>query len=287
MVKKWLLSNLIGIIITVSILITVVGLIISLVSKEEIITHPNNVQFRNGPGRQYKSLASLKSGTRLIVIDKKHGWWQVRRSDNEKVGWVASWVASSTILKTAKPISEATIVLDPGHGGSDTGALSSNGKYKEKTYTLRTARHVRAALKPTGARVIMTRDSDKIVPLLKIAIPGEKNKADAQISFHFDSSAEGTKATGISQYYYHKNSKTLAEAVSSSLNNMPLNNRGVDTAAYIAIKNTSQPAILLENGFINNNADLKYIRKSSYQKKIAKNLTTALTTYFKQKMEMK
>ncbi|GMA70694.1 putative cell wall amidase lytH [Leuconostoc litchii] len=287
MIKKWLLSNIIGIIITVTILTTVSGLIFSLISKEEIVTHPNNVQFRSGPGRQYKSLATLKSGTRLIVVKKAHGWWQVRRSDNEKIGWVASWVANSTTLKVATAISEATIVLDPGHGGSDTGALSSNNKYMEKTYTLRTAKHVRAALKPTGARIIMTRDSDHIVPLLKIPIPGEKNKADAQISFHFDSSAEGTKATGISQYYYHKNSKSLAETISSSLNNMPLNNRGVDTAPYIAIKNTTQPAILLENGFINNNADLKYIRKASYQKKIAENLVVALKKYFNQNTEMK
>jgi len=68
---------------------------------------------------------------------------------------------------------------------------------------------------------------------------------------------------------------------------MPLTNRGVDTAPYIVLKDTTQPAVLLENGFINNNKDLKYIRKTSYQKKIAKNVVAGLTTYFTKNTEMK
>ncbi|WP_367367670.1 N-acetylmuramoyl-L-alanine amidase [Leuconostoc pseudomesenteroides] len=285
MVKKWLLSNLIGVIITTVVLLTTVGLIVSLISKTETFTRPDNVQLRTGPGRQYRSTASLKRSTKLIILDKQNGWWHVRRSDNEKTGWVASWVANAVNLKRATALSEATIVLDPGHGGTDTGALSKNGKYKEKTYTLKTARLVRSALAPSGARVLMTRDSDNIVPLLKIPLVGEKYKADAQISFHFDSST--VSASGISQFYYHKNGQSLAQALSDSLNNMPLTNRGVDTAPYIVLKDTTQPAVLLENGFINNNKDLKYIRKTSYQKKIAKNVVAGLTTYFTKNTEMK
>ncbi len=57
MIKKWLLSNLIGIVITALVLITTFGLILSLVNKDKTTTQPNNVQFRTGPGRTYTSTA--------------------------------------------------------------------------------------------------------------------------------------------------------------------------------------------------------------------------------------
>lgn len=293
MIKKWLLSNLIGVSISVFVLMTTFGLVYSLANKDKISTGPDNVQLRSGPGLQYRSLATLKRGTDLIVLKDDQGWYQVRRADNEKVGWVASWVAKSHTLRHATPMSEATIVLDPGHGGNpnkrynglsgDNGSSSADGKYHEKTYTLRTARQVRDALAPTGARVLMTRDSDVLVPLLDIPKLATKYHADAQISFHFDHAGDensATDATGITQYYYQENGQALTSALHNALNSLPMTDRGMDTAKYVVLNRASQPATLLELGYINNPSDFKKIQSTRYQKQIANAITKGLTTYF-------
>lgn len=300
MIKKWLLSNLIGVSISVFVLMTTFGLVYSLANKNKIATGPDNVQFRSGPGIAYQSLATLKRGTDLIIMKDAHGWYQVRRADNEKVGWVASWVATSRTLRHATIMSEATIVLDPGHGGDpdkqynglsgDNGSSSADGKYHEKTYTLRTARQVRDALAPTGARVLMTRDSDVLVPLLDIPKLATKYQADAQISFHFDHDGDtdsATTASGITQYYYHQNGQALASAMHNALNSLPLNNRGMDTAQYVVLDHATQPATLLELGYINNPSDFKSIRTTSYQKQIATAITKGLASYFNREVGKK
>ncbi|GEK60522.1 N-acetylmuramoyl-L-alanine amidase [Leuconostoc citreum] len=300
MIKKWLLSNLIGVIITVFVLITTFGSIYTLANKDRITTRPMNVQLRTGPGIQYQSAATLKKGTNLLIMEKVRGWYKVRRTDNEKIGWVASWVAEAKTLRVATPISEATIVLDPGHGGDpdkrydglpgDNGSSSADGKHFEKTYTLSTAKAIRDKLQQTGARVFMTRDSDVIIPLLHIPRLTEKYQADAQISIHFDHDGDennATSATGISQYYYHNNGKQLTEALHQSLNQLPLPNRGSDTAKYVVLDQVTRPATLLELGYINNPSDFKHIRTAAYQKEIANAVTAGLQSYFKQTMERK
>lgn len=300
MIKKWLLSNLIGIVITALVLITTFGLILSLVNKDKTTTQPNNVQFRTGPGRTYTSTASLKSGTDLIILNKTRGWYKVRRTDNEKIGWVAGWVAESKALRTATPISEATIVLDPGHGGNpdkkydglsgDNGSASVNGKFFEKTYTLRTARQMRSALQKTGARVFMTRDKDVLVPLLHIPRLAEHYQADAQISIHFDHDGNedsATTASGVSQFYYHQNSYALVTALKNALDGLPINNRGIDRTQYLVLDHVTRPAVLLELGYINNPENFKKIRTEKYQQQIATLVTHGLTTYFKQNTEIK
>lgn len=300
MIKKWLLRNLIGFIVTIAILTTTFILVYSLANKNKITTYPDKVQLRSGPGRQYEATARLKRGTNLIIMSQTRGWYKVRRTDNEKIGWVAGWVAESKTLPTATPISESTIVLDPGHGGvpnkkydglsGDNGSSSANGKFFEKTYTLRTARHMRTKLQEAGARVFMTRDEDVLIPLLHIPRLAEKYQADAQISIHFDHAGNEngtTEASGISQYYYHKNGKALAQSLNKSLNRLPINNRGIADAQYVVLDKVSRPATLLELGYINNPTNFKLIRSTKYQKQIAQLTVQGLTTYFTHNTEMK
>ena len=254
-------------------------LVLSLAQQNQLTTRPDDVPLRKEPNRTSKKIVSLKSGTKLTVLKRQNGWWYVRDSKDDTKGWVASWVANNTFLKKPTALSEATIVLDPGHGGSDTGALSYNNKYYEKTYTLKTALATRKELEKTGARVSMTRTTDVVVPLLYIPRQAEKYQADAQISFHFDASGTHNSASGISQYYYNSNSLALVKSLSSSLNNLPLENRGYDSTPYLVIKDVSRPAVLLELGFIDSDKDLSYIKSSTYQEKVAKDIRSGLMNY--------
>ncbi|CAH1852067.1 N-acetylmuramoyl-L-alanine amidase [Convivina praedatoris] len=276
---RWFTNNRIGLTVTGSFLLLVCVLITSLLNQNQLTTRPDQVPLRTGPGITYTQTTSLKSGTKLVVLEKNHGWWKVKRGDKNQSGWVASWVANNTHLKTVQPMSEATIVLDPGHGGSDTGALSIDGKHYEKNYTLATAKVTKKALESTGARVLMVRSSDVVVPLLHIPRMAESEKADAQISFHFDSSDSNNSASGVSQYYYNENSLPLVQVLNQHLNNLPLENRGYETMPYLVIKDISRPAVLLELGFMNSKKDFSYIQKESYQEKIADDIKVAMIQY--------
>lgn len=254
-------------------------LVLSLSQQNQLTTRPDDVPLRQEASRTSKKILSLKAGTKLTVLKKQNGWWYVKDSKDDAKGWVASWVANNTFLTRPTALSETTIVLDPGHGGTDTGALSYNNKFYEKTYTLKTALATKKELEKTGARVLMTRTTDVVVPLLYIPRKAEKYQADAQISFHFDASGTHNSASGISQYYYNSNSLALVKSLSTSLNNLPLQNRGYDSTPYLVIKDVSRPAVLLELGFIDSDKDLSYIKSASYQTKIAKDIRSGLTSY--------
>lgn len=253
-----------------------------LLAKQEITVNIPDIPIRVTGEMTGKREGTLKRGERLVILKEQDSWYKVRRSD-ESTGWVASWlVTRKDPIAKMTPLAESTIVLDPGHGGSDTGALSIGGKY-EKTYTLQLAKEAKKAIQATGARVVMTRQTDKIVPLAKIPLVGEKAKADAFISFHYDSSPEANSASGFTAYYYHKNngSYALAKAINQSMSSkMPLKNRGVDYGDFLVIRDNSLPAILLENGYINNDDDFKHIKSKTYQKLIAKQIPVGLNHYF-------
>ncbi|MBS9334734.1 N-acetylmuramoyl-L-alanine amidase [Fructobacillus sp. M1-13] len=278
---NWIQKNKIGLSALCLIVLTTFLLVLSLSAQNQLTTRPDDVLLRQAPSRTAKQIQSLKSGTKLTVLKRQNGWWYVKDAKDNQEGWVASWVANNTFLKKPTPLSEATIVLDPGHGGSDTGAMSYKNKNYEKTYTLETARATKKELEKTGARVLMTRDSDVVVPLLYIPRTAEKYRADAQISFHFDASGSHNSASGISQYYYNDNSLDLVQTLSQSLNNLPLQNRGFESIPYLVIKDVTRPAVLLELGFIDSDKDLSYIKSAAYQKKAATDIKNGLLDYIK------
>ena len=93
-----------------------------------------------------------------------------------------------------------TIVLDPGHGGADTGAKGSRGTL-EKDVTLAVARRLKAALEARlGARILLTRDADLDVPLDARASLANNNKADLFVSLHGNGSVRPS-AAGAEVYY--------------------------------------------------------------------------------------
>lgn len=248
----------------------------------------DQITLRNGPGLTYSKNGILKKNERLETIGKENGWIHLKSQDSKASGWTASWILKNGNKKIDKygNISQATIVLDPGHGGSDPGSLakanSRDPKNFEKTYTILTAKATKKALESTGARVIMTRNSDKLLwPLSKITNISKKYNADAFISFHFDNFEIQGVANGFTTYYDNgKNSFQLAKTINSSFNDLPLQNRGVEVGDYYVLRETTLPSVLLEMGYMNNPDDFKIIREKSYRKKIAADLKTSLVNWF-------
>lgn len=106
------------------------------------------VNLRSAAGLNAPVMTQLPKNTTLTVLDQSSEWYKVQTASG-KTGYLASWTVTTPGTKSAKAatnLAEATIVLDPGHGGSDSGAESTSGRF-EKTYTLQTAEAIGAALK--------------------------------------------------------------------------------------------------------------------------------------------
>lgn len=246
---------------------------------KQVEVNVSQVELRKGPGVEYQKTKSLSRGTRLTVLRSKYHWYYVRTSQNN-FGWVANWNLNPKGPKKIHHLNNATIVLDPGHGGSDSGALSSSGKM-EKTYTLKLAKEVAQELRARGAKVYLTRTSDRFVSLA--ARPNLSNEvhADAFISFHFDSSPTENSASGVTTYYYHRQlSYRLASSINQKFNNISLENRGIEFGNFEVIRDNDFPAILLEMGYINTDRDFQQIRSSHYRTTVANDVVAGLNKYF-------
>jgi len=154
------------------------------------------------------------------------------------------------------PSAQFTIVLDPGHGGTDSGAVSAGRR--EKDDCLRLALAVQRILQVQGQRVIMTRSTDVAVSLTARSAVSNQNNANIFVSIHRNSSTS-TTANGVENYvftsaptvdliYAHN---VLDEIVDAGVQN----NRGVMRANFAVLRNTNAPAMLLEMGFITNARD--------------------------------
>jgi len=274
-------KNWVGLVTGLIILIVAGGLLVAFVQHNAVTATVSNLNLRKGPGLTYAATAKVQKNSRLTIIGEKDNWYHVRDRHNN-FGWVASWLVDHPgNLKHATNLSEATIVLDPGHGGSDSGALSIDQNHDEKTYTLELAQRVAKLLRAKGAHVLMTRDSDKSVSLADRPALANTNQADAFISFHFDSSPTDNLASGTTTYYYHrKSSYALAQAVNQEMGDLPLTNRGIRYGNFEVIRDNSRPALLLEMGYINTKQDFNDIRSAHYQETVATNVVQGLSRYF-------
>lgn len=272
---------------TVIIVGVTLGLVWGISRQKTVVIRTGGINVRQGPGLDYDAIAQTKAKKRYHVIAQRNDWYKIRLADNQ-FGWVASWLVNrKKPLKKVTRLSEATIVIDAGHGGSDSGAEyhrdSKTAKYMEKTYTLQMANRVADELRLHGAHVIMTRDNDRYVGLKPRPALAESVHADAFISFHYDSSPERNQASGITTYYYHDGaSKKLARCLSQQYSNLPLTNKGIDFGDFLVIRDNTRPAVLCEMGYINTRKDFHQIRRLSYQLKVAHDVVKGLDSYFAQ-----
>lgn len=183
---------------------------------------------------------------------------------------------------TPKPIGKGIkkVVIDAGHGGSDYGAIRNN--INEKDITIDVAKQVRDMLVKKGYIVQMTRDGDEYVSLQDRVAISENFSPDIFVSIHVNSST-GTEATGVETHYYHQESLFLAQTVHASLASaIKTKNRGLFKSKFYVINHTTSPAILMEIGFISNDAERAQLISPERKKATAKAIVEGVDNYFKQ-----
>ncbi len=212
-----------------------------------------------------------------------------------------------------------TIVIDPGHGGKDPGAVY-NG-LKEKDIVLEISKYLYEYLKADpDLNIHLTRNKDVFIPLEERTAIANKLKADIFVSIHANA-AKNKAATGLETFVFNvtndraalevaalenqattksisdlqgilkdilkysklEESVSLAGSVQSCLvknvKAAPKQNLGVKQAPFYVLVGATMPAILVETGFLSNNDDASKLKSSAYRKKVAKGIYDGIKEY--------
>ena len=193
--------------------------------------------------------------------------------------------------RTTGGIGGKIIVLDPGHGGSDPGAIGPTG-LQEKQVTLPIAEYLKSILEAKGAKVILTRTTDVDVygphasgvdELQARVNVANGNQADAFISIHINSFSN-PNVGGIATYYFDGSdqSKKLASSVQEQIAEHSGFNgdRGIQQGNLYVLRHSLMPSILVELGFISNPKEEGHLKESATQKDFANELAKGLEIYF-------
>ncbi|KPQ35759.1 MAG: N-acetylmuramoyl-L-alanine amidase [Phormidesmis priestleyi Ana] len=168
------------------------------------------------------------------------------------------------------PNGRFTVVIDPGHGGRDPGAVGING-LQEKQVVNDIAPRVAAILRQQGANVVMTRDSDIEVDLQPRVQTAERVNASIFVSIHANAiSMSRPDVNGLETFYASDAGRRLADTVHATvLRAMRMRDRRVRAARFYVIRQTSMPAILIETGFVTGAEDAPNLANPDWREQMA------------------
>lgn len=181
------------------------------------------------------------------------------------------------------PLSNIKIVLDPGHGGKESGASGPTG-YLEKDVNLIVSKLLRDELVKRGAKVVMTREDDRDVSLVERQVIINTQEPAIALSIHHNSlpdngDAENTK--GFGTFWYHSQSHSLAVFLQNYVvTNLRKPNYGVFWKNLALTRPSAAPAVLLELGFMSNPYEFEEIVNPQAQRKMASTLADGITKWF-------
>lgn len=251
-----------------------------------IVILDNGTNIRSEPNTTSRVVYRANEGETFSIKGMENEWYKIELSDGT-AAYVAGWIVTTkgqapTITRAGSEqyLRNKVIVIDPGHGGKDVGAIGLQGTY-EKDLTLRTSRLLHDKLKAAGATVYMTRQSDSFVSLPARARTANHHGADVFISVHYDS-IDDSSVTGMTTFYYGSADRKLADSVHQSLIQFTnLRDRNVRQENYLVLRENMQPSLLLELGYISNRGEELTILSSDFQERAATGIYQGLAHYFR------
>jgi N-acetylmuramoyl-L-alanine amidase len=247
----------------------------------------DTTNIRSGPSTGHSIVQRANQGDSFKIIEKINDWYKITLANNES-GYVAGWIVSTTgsVDKVERPgmsqyLSGKTIVIDPGHGGRDSGAKGVRGIF-EKELTLRTAKLLDEKLRAAGAKSVLTRSQDVYVSLNNRVSFSHYYQADAFLSLHYDSTVYPS-ANGITSYYYDKSKdQSLAQTLQKELiKQTSLSDRGLKHGNFHVLRQNKRPSVLLELGFLSNVTEEAHVSSSLYQDQVTTAIFNGLAQQFK------
>lgn len=256
----------------------------------------NRTNIRNNATVNSNIISIANEGDSFSVIKEIGDWYKIQLPNGQE-GYVANWIVDTPSItkdeeetsltasnKTTKKgnkkdLKGKVIVIDPGHGGKDSGTIGYLGTL-EKNLTNRTANLLAKKLRSAGSKVILTRTDDAFLSLEERVDISSRYDADAFISIHYDS-VKNHDIMGMTSYYYTSAQKELANELHAELIEASnLLDRGVRKNDYFVLRENSQPATLLELGFLSNQQEERLVSTNKYQETVSTAIYQGLANYF-------
>lgn len=182
---------------------------------------------------------------------------------------------------SAKSIKNVTVIIDPGHGGSDPGASALG--LREKDVVLDISLKAKRYFDQAKIPVKLTRETDRYLDLPDRVKFARDNKGSAFVSVH----ANAGGGTGIESYYYAASNTNVeqSKALSTYIQNRMLEawnlrDRGVKKAPFYVIRWNTMPATLIEAGFIDNKVDNGYLASPTHRQSMGRAIYLGTLDYF-------
>lgn len=201
-------------------------------------------------------------------------------SARETVAAAADLTAAGQYLKGM------VIVVDPGHGGWDPGAVV--GDTEEKFIVLDIAKQLKAMLEQQGARVVLTREDDSTFSrriredLARRVALVEEHKANLYVSVH--ANKDGCKCWGAQTFYQRNGApagKELAAAIQNQLRRLTPTTRVALAADYYVLRTSPVPAAMVEVGFLTHAPERERLKDPTYQGTVASAIALGLADYLR------
>lgn len=194
----------------------------------------------------------------------------------------------TTPTPQTRPIQQgrAVVVIDPGHGGNDTGAIGIGG-LREIDVVLPISTQVRDILEQNGVQVVMTREYDREVELEPRTQLANRVNADLFISIHANAiDMTRPDVNGIETYYFQSRSgQLLAQYIHNSvLQTTGAPNRGVREARFYVLRHTRMPAVLVEVGFVTGAQDAAKLADPAYRSVMAEAIARGILQYMQRNL---
>ena len=186
-------------------------------------------------------------------------------------------------IQNPKSLSGIKILLDPGHGGAESGAAGPTG-YPEKDVTLIVTKLVRDQLLAQGATVYMTREENKDVSLQDRVAMIDKLQPAIAISIHYNSlpdEGDAQNTQGMGAFWYNTQAHSLAVFLHNYVvSQLKRPSYGVFWDNLALTRPTTAPAVLLELGFMSNPVEFEWVTNPQEQQKLATAIANGITEWF-------
>lgn len=242
-------------------------------------------------------------------------WIQIKLNNSADINEIIEENRIILDLSFENTVTLPVLVLDPGHGGIDPGAVGINSTF-EKDITLAVAKRTKQLLEPYSINVFLTRTEDRYIDLHDRAVFSNEKGADLFISLHMNDYPSDSTVFGSEVFYfdfsesayarriaYRENldfnkdknlietwvndkenslneSENFANILGSHLNYNGIKFRGVHTAEFAVLAYTRSPAVLLEMEFISNPNVVKKFKDENYVDMFAEIIKNAVIEFF-------
>jgi N-acetylmuramoyl-L-alanine amidase len=170
-----------------------------------------------------------------------------------------------------------TVVIDPGHGGRDLGGQW--GRVYEKHLALDTAVRLERHLKRMGYRTVMTRRGDYFLTLPQRCEIANRYRNAIFVSVHYNYTWK-PEVSGLETFFFNNEGQKMTNQVHDRMVRYTRAfDRGEKFARFYVIRNTKMPSILVEGGFVSNEAERKRMKTARYREALARAIADGIQRY--------